>query len=78
MGRNVGCFHLLGACMAPFGTMKASPWGEGFQISFNSGSLGSVPEVHCVFSNRDLLPTSGWQPMVLTMGCMLWKSLRYT
>ena len=51
-----------GACPEPSGTLKSSPQGGGFQAKSSWDPLSPVSEVHDVFSNRDLLSTSGRQP----------------
>lgn len=44
----------LEACMMPSGIMKASLWGEGFQVRPSLGPLSPVSDVHSVFINTDL------------------------
>jgi hypothetical protein len=41
------------ACMAPSGVRKCSPQRGGIQAILKEWPLGSVSEVHGVFSNRD-------------------------
>lgn len=54
MCRTIGCFLFLDACMAPSGTMKASP-----RPVLTQGPIVPVSEVRFVFSNRNLSLTSG-------------------
>lgn len=44
--------------MVTSGTIKASPWGGGFQVSFKSVASGPGIEVCGIFSNRDLASTT--------------------
>lgn len=53
------CSLPLGDCIVSSDTMKASSQRGGSQLRSSSGPLGTVSEVHGVFSNRDLPSTSG-------------------
>jgi hypothetical protein len=60
LGRIVGSFLSLDACMMLSATVKASPLGVDIRVSSSSGlSLYPVSEVLGVFSSRDLPSTSG-------------------
>lgn len=64
----MGCYRPLEARMASFGTMKTTPWEGSFQVTPSSGCLGSVSEVHGIFSNRSLPSTSwGWQQKAMAI-----------
>lgn len=55
-----GSFPPLEARMPPSGTMRASPQGEGFQVSFSLGIWALCLKcMVSVFSNRDLASASG-------------------
>lgn len=54
LGRTVGCFIPLEACMVTPGTMKASPQRGGIQVGSSSGTPGPVSEVREIFRVRDL------------------------
>lgn len=80
LGRTVALLlPSLDACMAPSGTMKASPQEGGFQVRSSSGPLDPVPEVHRVFISRDLLFISDRQPRAIAVDYnvlgVLWTTL---
>lgn len=52
LGRTIGCYSLLLACMAPSSVRRASPQGGGFQVRFSSIPLSFGAMVCGVFSNR--------------------------
>lgn len=54
---------LLGSLKTPYGTIKVSLHGAGFQVRASSSPLGPVSEVHALFSSRHLLFTSGGKSM---------------
>lgn len=56
----IGYFHLLEACMASSGTMKASPQRK---------LSGPVSKVHNVFKNKNLHSTPGRQPRAIALVC---------
>ena len=61
--------------MAPSNAMKASLQEEAFRKVPAQGSLGSVSEVHGVFSNRDVPSISRGQPSTTAIVCMFLESL---
>lgn len=67
LGRTVGCFPPLEACMEPSGTMNASSWGGGVKIRSSSDPLGLVSELHGNFINKDLPFISRRQPEVIAI-----------
>lgn len=66
-------FFLLEACLAPSGTMKASPQVGGIHVSTNLGASVDMSEVHGLFSNGNL--PSMFRVKSMSIGHMFWKSL---
>lgn len=65
----------MDTCLVPSSTMEASTQGGGFQGSYSSGLLGPLFKVHGIFSNIDLLFTSGGQPRTIAIFYKVWEPL---
>ena len=55
--------------------MKASHLRVELQVNYIQGALGSMPEVHDIFTNKNLQSTPGEQPRVIAITCLFWESL---